>query len=146
MTTHAVERVHVVLPTSSRLRARAAPPGRCPRVARHLALAHEIERRIRAGEFEDLAHAARAFGLTRARVTQVVNLTLLAPAIQAEILAMPPVTVGRDPITERTLRAIVAEPEWEWQIAAWKETTPVRAQGAYSHGSNSAPIAGRRGS
>ncbi len=120
MTTQAVARVHVVLPTSSRLRARAAPPGRCPRVARQLALAHEIERRIRAGEFEDLAHAARTFGLTRARVTQLVNLTLLAPAIQAEILAMAPVTVGRDPVTERTLRAIVAETVWKRQTEIWK--------------------------
>jgi hypothetical protein len=89
-------------------------------VARHLALAHEIERRIRAGELDDLAHAARVFGLTRARVTQLVSLTLLAPAIQAEIFAMPPVTVGRDPITERTLRPIVAEPVWLTQFRAWE--------------------------
>jgi hypothetical protein len=70
--------------------------------------------------FNDLAHAARVFGLTRARVTQLVNLTLLAPAIQEEILAMPPVTKGRDPITERSLRAIVAEPLWERQVVMWK--------------------------
>jgi len=97
-----------------------APLGRVPRVARHLALAHEIERRVRAREFQDLAHAARVFGLTRARVTQISNLLLLAPAIQAEILAMPPVTRGRDTITERTLRPIVAEPMWERQIVAWR--------------------------
>jgi len=94
-------------------------PGRAPRVTRHLALAHEIERRVRTGELDDLAHAARVFGLTRARVTQLVSLTLLAPAIQAEILTLPPVTKGRDPITERTLRAIVAEPVWEMQLAMW---------------------------
>jgi hypothetical protein len=44
-------------------------------VARLLSLAHEIERRIRAGELDDLAKAARVLGLTRARVTQIVNLT-----------------------------------------------------------------------
>jgi hypothetical protein len=88
-------------------------------VARHLALAHEIERRVRAGELDDLAHAARVFGLTRARVTQIVNLTLLAPEIQEAILAMPPVTEGRDPITERRLRAIVAETVWERQLVTW---------------------------
>ena len=76
---------------------------RSARVTRHLAL----------------AHAARVFGLTRARVTQIVSLTLLAPAIQAEILALPPVTVGRDQITERTLRPIVAEPVWERQLDMW---------------------------
>jgi len=94
-------------------------PLRVPRVARHLAIAHEIERRIRVGELDGLAHAARAFGLTRARVTQIVSLTLLAPAIQAEILELPPVTKGRDRITERTLRPIVAEPVWERQAARW---------------------------
>ena len=51
--------------------------------------------------------------MTRARVTQLVSLALLAPAIQEEILALPPVTTGRDVITERTLRPIVAEPVWE---------------------------------
>ena len=105
---------------------RSHSSGRTPRVARHLALAHEIERRIRAGEFDDLAHAARAFGLTRARVTQLSNLTLLAPAIQAEILAIPPITQGRDPITERTLRPIVAEPVWERQVEMWRAFTAAR--------------------
>ncbi len=97
------------------------PQSQPPRVARHLALAHEIERRVRAGELDDLAHSARVFGLTRARVTQIVSLTLLAPVIQAEILALPSVTAGRDPITERTLRPIVAEPAWERQVAMWEQ-------------------------
>ena len=94
---------------------------RSARVTRHLALAHEIERRIRAGELDDLAHAARVFGLTRARVTQIGSLTLLAPAIQEGILALQPVTIGRDPITERTMRPIVAEPIWERQAAMWEQ-------------------------
>ena len=98
---------------------KAVSTGRVPRVARTLALSHEIERRVRAGELDDLAHAARVFGLTRARVTQIVSLTLLAPVIQVAILAMPPVTVGRDPITERTLRPIVAEPNWATQRELW---------------------------
>jgi len=85
----------VAFGNSSRPRtALTVPPDRIPRVARQLALAHEIERRIRARELHDLAHAAQSFGLTRARITQIVNLTLLAPAVQAEILAMPPVTTG----------------------------------------------------
>jgi hypothetical protein len=96
------------------------PHGRIARVARQLALAHEIERRVHAGDLDDLAHAARVFGLTRARVTQIAALTLLAPAIQEAILALPPVPVGRDQITERTLRPIVAEPAWGAQVRAWE--------------------------
>jgi hypothetical protein len=121
VTTHAVDRVALEFAPSSRPREHHPSVVRAPRVARQLALAHEIERRVRAGVFEDLAHAARAFGLTRARVTQLVNLTLLAPSIQAEILAMPLVTVGRDPINERTLRPIVAEIVWARQFQRWKQ-------------------------
>jgi hypothetical protein len=95
-------------------------------VARLLALAHEIERRIRARELDDLAHAARVLGLTRARVTQIANLMLLAPQIQEAILAMSSAAVGRDRSTERTLRAIVAEPVWEHQFEAWIEQSRSR--------------------
>ncbi len=92
------------------------PVGRVPRVARLLALAHKIDAMICSGEIRDMAHAARLCGLTRARVTQVCNLLLLAPEIQEAILQLPAVTKGRDPVTERNLREIVAEPEWERQI------------------------------
>lgn len=93
---------------------------RVPRVARLLALAHRIDRKIGAGELKDLADAARRLGLTRARVTQITNLLLLAPGIQEAILDSPPVTSGRDPISERQLRPIVAEPDWGKQLTAWR--------------------------
>lgn len=96
-------------------------PGRQLRVARLLALAHYIDEKIRAGEIADLAEAARRAGLTRARVTQVMNLLLLAPVIQEVILATPAATDGRDPVTERQLRQIVAEPVWARQVAIWND-------------------------
>jgi hypothetical protein len=98
---------------------RLTSPGRTLRVARLLAFAHHLDAQIRAGVYDDLADAARKLGLTRARVTQIANLLLLAPAIQEEILALPPVTAGRDPISERTLRPIVAEPDWQAQSELW---------------------------
>ncbi|MBZ5637437.1 MAG: hypothetical protein LAO51_01630 [Acidobacteriia bacterium] len=106
------------------LKTEAAPerPGRTLPVARLLALAHAIDAKIRSGEHDDLADAARKLGLTRARVTQISNLLLLAPTIQAAILAWPPITEGRDPVTERTLRPIVREPDWRRQIVLWTET------------------------
>ncbi len=105
--------------------------GRVPRVARLLAFAHKIDAMIRTGELRDLADAARACDLTRARMTQVSNLRLLAPEIQETILELPPVMKGRDSITERTLRPIVAEPDWQRQLEMWNqigaqdERTPV---------------------
>ena len=46
-------------------------------------LALHVEWLIEDGELEDYADAARALGLTRARLTQVMNLLLLAPKIQS---------------------------------------------------------------
>jgi hypothetical protein len=89
-----------------------------------LALAHKIDGMIHAGELRDLADAARAIGVTRARVTQITNLLLLAPEIQEAILDLPPVTNGRDPVSERQLRRIVAEADWWRQIELWDEVKP----------------------
>ncbi len=102
-------------------RATHSATARVPRVARMLALAHKIDGMIRAGEFRDIADAARAIGVTRARMTQITSLLLLAPEIQEAILDLPPVTNGRDPVSERSLRRIVAEPDWNRQIELWKE-------------------------
>ncbi len=98
-----------------------APSGRVPRVSRMLALAHKIDAKIRAGELRDLADAASSMELTRARVTQITNLLLLAPEIQTAILELPLVTSGRDPISERQLRPIVAEADWQRQMELWNE-------------------------
>ena len=103
------------------------PEGRVPRVARMLALAHVTDGRIRAGEFRDMADAARAIGITRARMTQLMNLLLLAPEVQEAILSMPVVERGRDPVTERSLRPIVAEPVWDRQLQIWQGGTACRS-------------------
>ena len=76
---------------------------------------------IRGGELRDLADAARALGLTRARVTQVASLLLLAPGIQEAVLNLPLVANGRDPISERQLRLIAAEPDWNKQLFMWRQ-------------------------
>ncbi len=97
--------------------------GRTPRVTQTLALAYRIDEMIRAGELRDLADAARAIGITRARMSQITNLLLLAPEIQEAILDLPPVTNGRNPISERALRRIVAEPVWDRQLEMWTATS-----------------------
>ena len=56
-----------------------------PTIARLLALAHKWERMVREGEAE-YAQLARRHGLSRARVSQVCSLTLLAPKLQQAIL------------------------------------------------------------
>ncbi|MSR55905.1 MAG: hypothetical protein EXS09_21930 [Gemmataceae bacterium] len=93
--------------------------GRVPRVARLLALAHRFETLIRDGEVRDYADLARLGHVTRARLSQIMDLLLLAPAIQEELLFLPPVDGGDDPIHERQLRPIVAVLDWKKQQRLW---------------------------
>jgi len=97
------------------------PQGRVQRVTRLLALAHRIDALVAAGELRDLADAARVLGLTRARVTQLMNLLLLAPELQLAVMELPLTVNGRDTVTERSLRRIVAEAVWEQQLALWRQ-------------------------
>ncbi len=88
-------------------RAAKSPKPRAPsRAARMLALAHHIERLIEAGELTGYSEAARSLGLTRARLTQVMSLLLLAPNTQERLL------LGDLRASERALRAQVKEPAW----------------------------------
>jgi hypothetical protein len=44
-----------------------------------------------------------------------MNLLNLAPEIQEALLFLDPVTAGKDRVTERELREVVAEFEWRHQ-------------------------------
>lgn len=101
-------------------------PGRVPRVARLLALAHRFEKLVQAGEVRDYADLARLSGVTRARITQIMNLLHLAPDIQESILDMPRTQENRDPVAERHLRQVVALAEWGKQRARWHELSESR--------------------
>ncbi len=57
-------------------------PGRIPRVARLMALAIRMEALIASGRVACYADAARLAHVSRARMTQIMNLTRLAPDIQ----------------------------------------------------------------
>ena len=101
----------------------SAPPvfGRVPRIARLMALAIRMRRMIDSGEVRDYAELARLGHVTRARVTQIMNLLCLATDIQEDILFLPPVESGRDPIRELQLRSITLVPDWRKQRRMWRE-------------------------
>lgn len=98
-------------------------PGRVPRISRLMALAIRLERLLAEGVARDYADLARLGGVTRARLTQIMNLTLLAPDIQAALLFLPRTLRGRDAVTEPDLRAIAAVPDWRKQRRLWKGLT-----------------------
>jgi hypothetical protein len=98
---------------------RDLPSARVPRIARLMALAIKFDRMIADGLVRDQAELAAVGHVTRARVTQIMNLLYLAPDIQEAVLHLPPVTSGKDPVTERDLRPIASEPDWAHQRRLW---------------------------
>ncbi len=94
-------------------------PGRVPRVAKLMALAIRFEQLVADGVVADYAELSRLGHVTRARMTQIMNLLHLAPDIQEAILFLPRVESGRDPVSERELRPLVALPDWRKQRRMW---------------------------
>jgi hypothetical protein len=100
------------------------PPGRVPRVARLLALAHRFERLLREGAVKDYTELARLGHVTRARVSQVMNLLYLAPDIQEEVLFLPRTERGRDPVALHQLQPIALAHDWARQRRMWQRVRP----------------------
>jgi len=94
--------------------------GRVPRVAKLMALAIRFEQLVRDGVVTDYAELARLGQVTRARMSQIMNLLNLAPDIQEAILFLPRVERGKDSVTERELRQIVRELNWRKQRKMWR--------------------------
>ena len=88
------------------------------RVAQALARAHRLEAAIVAGDYADRADAARQLGFTRARITQILDLLLLAPDLQERVLGLEAVD-GVEPVSERALREVVRHERWDDQRHAW---------------------------
>ena len=93
--------------------------GRVPRVARLMALAIRFHKLIGEGQVADYAELARLAHVTRARITQIMNLLMLAPDIQEAILFLPRVDSGRASIHLRDLQPIALVPDWRKQRQMW---------------------------
>jgi hypothetical protein len=85
-----------------------------------MALAIRFERLIQAGEVADYAELARLGHVTRARITQIMNLRLLATDIQEQLLFLPRIDGGHDTFHLRQLQAIAAVPDWRKQRQLWR--------------------------
>ncbi len=119
--------VETVLSRSKRGRRRAIeatprvePLGpRVPRITRLMALAIKFQDMMDRGEVRDYADIARLGYVSRARLTQIMNLSLLAPRIQERLLG------GDLPdwpsMTERDLRSVAARVYWAEQVAVLEE-------------------------
>jgi hypothetical protein len=99
------------------------PLGRIPRISRLMALAIRFDELLARGEVRDYTELARLGHVTRARVTQIMNLLNLAPDIQEVILFLPPIERGREPIKEWQVRRICAQTRWTKQRASFRGLT-----------------------
>jgi hypothetical protein len=97
----------------------ARPTGRIARVSRLLALAHHFQHLLDTGVVRTQMELAELTKLTTARISQIMDLLVLAPDIQEEILFLPPVTKGPAPVTERELRPLLKTLVWSEQRERW---------------------------
>jgi hypothetical protein len=81
-----------------------------------MALALRFDGLIRSGEVKNHAELARLGHVTRARISQIMSLVLLAPDIQEELLFLR----GRAPILLCHLWPIAANPDWASQRRQWR--------------------------
>lgn len=95
------------------------PAVRVPRISRLMALATHFDQLLREGTVPDQSELARLAHVTQPRMTQIMNLNLLAPDIQEQLLFLQPVTRGHDLIHERGLRPLTQMPDWRAQRRAW---------------------------
>ena len=99
----------------SRNDAAADSGGRIPRVSRLMALAIKFERLVREGAVQNYRELAEAGQISRARMSQIMHLSDLAPEIQEELLFLPKTMAGPDRFTEKTLRHVARSIDWEQQ-------------------------------
>jgi hypothetical protein len=95
-------------------------PAKLPHITKLMALAIRLEHLLATGQVKDQAEIARVAGITRARVTQIINLANLAPDIQQAILDLEPTTNPVPRFREREVRTIAILPNWEKQRVEWK--------------------------
>jgi hypothetical protein len=84
-----------------------------------VALAHKLDGLIRADAVRDYAELARLGHVSPARLSQIMLLLHLAPAIQEYILFLS--TGEATLITELAMRRIAREPRWDRQCELFEQ-------------------------
>jgi hypothetical protein len=108
----------------------AQAPGPRPKATQRTQSAAELLRTanrwqqlLDSGAVGSKSQIARREGLTRARVTQIMNLLRLAPTIQRRLLDSAD-SVDESTLTERALRPIARLPDRRKQISAFRALSP----------------------
>lgn len=89
-----------------------------PRLRQSLMLAYQIEQIVADGQVKDFTQAAKWLNMTKARLSQIMGLVNLAPAIQEEIILTDSPKIRK--ISAQQILDITVEPDWNQQILLWK--------------------------
>ncbi len=81
-----------------------------------MALAIKMQGMVDRGEVKDYAELARLAQVTRARITQIMNLNLLSPEIQEWLLFLEAVDGRPDAINLKALQSTCLQADWRRQM------------------------------
>jgi hypothetical protein len=95
----------------------ATPHNRLPRITRLMALAIKFQEMVDRGEVRDYAELALLGHVSRARITQIMNLLNLAPDIQEQLMNL---RASNDAPSEKQLRKVCSMVRWADQRLAFK--------------------------
>ncbi len=90
-----------------------------PRIRQDLILAHHLKELMEQDQTITIKQIAGWLGITYRRILQIMDLLLLTPKIQEEIIFSEETRIYR--ITERKIRGITKEIFWEKQIETWQK-------------------------
>jgi len=91
-----------------------------PPLRQFLVLAYQIKRELDKSPHRTLREISEWLGLTRGRISQILNYLSLSSRIQEEILLSDNKILHQIP--EHQVRKIMKEADWGKQWATWKQT------------------------
>lgn len=90
-----------------------------PKLRQYLVLAYQVQDVLDKDPSKSLFQIAEWLSMTYTRIKQIMNLLFLCPEIQKEILLSNTDKIRQ--ITERKIRSIAKEIDWQKQIEAWNK-------------------------
>lgn len=89
-----------------------------PSVRKYLILVHHIQRLVDQGRIKHCREAAKWLNMCDSHIYRIMNLLMLCPQIQDEILNNNSPEIQA--LSEYAIRKIPSEPIWERQVISWK--------------------------
>ncbi|MFA5093478.1 MAG: recombinase family protein, partial [Candidatus Omnitrophota bacterium] len=93
--------------------------GKEPKIRRNLILAHQLQRLFDEGKVKSLKQASEWLNMIQVRIDQIMNMLLLSPKIQEEIICADNAALAAIP--EYKLRSVCNETDWQQQSQLWRE-------------------------